>query len=138
MYERRNHQLISRGQFARRIARHVLLGSTLIAMALLVGMLGYHFLANLTWLDSFLNASMILGGMGPVDPLPTDGAKLFAGYYALFSGVFFLVCVGVFVAPIFHRILHHFHLDPEEQLEGQEETAKAKRRTKKKGRNQRS
>jgi hypothetical protein len=115
MYERQNHKMISRGQFARRMVRHILLGLGLIGLALLVGMAGYHYFAKLNWIDSFLNASMILGGMGPVDPLPSDGAKLFAGYYALFSGVFFLVCVGVVVAPIFHRILHHFHLDPEEE-----------------------
>ena len=76
-----------------------------------MGMLGYHFLARLTWLDALVNASMILTGMGPVDQMTTVGAKLFASFYALFSGVAFLTIVAVLLAPAVHRFLHRFHLD---------------------------
>mgnify|MGYP001417837953 FL=1 len=72
-------------------------------------MLGYHTLVNLPWVDAFLNASMLLGGMGPIDPPTTSAGKLFAGIYALYAGLVFLVGVGVFLAPVIHRILHRFH-----------------------------
>jgi hypothetical protein len=75
---------------------------------------GYHFIAGLAWVDAILNAAMILGGMGPVDPILTTEGKLFAAGYALFSGVVFLVAAGVFGAPLLHRILHHFHLEIDE------------------------
>jgi hypothetical protein len=75
-----------------------------------IGMAGYHFLESLSWLDSLLNASMILGGMGPVNPLQTAAGKIFASFYALYSGVVLLAAVGILVAPIFHRFLHRFHL----------------------------
>ena len=77
-------------------------------------MIGYHELGNLSWVDSFVNASMILGGMGPVDPLQSDAAKIFAGLYALCSGLIFLLVSAVLLAPILHRFLHHFHLEMEE------------------------
>jgi hypothetical protein len=73
-------------------------------------MVGYRLTEGMGWLDAFLNASMILGGMGPVDPMPTDAAKLFAGFYALFAGVFFLVIAGVILAPFLHRVLHLLHI----------------------------
>lgn len=73
-------------------------------------MLGYHFLEELSWIDSLLNASMILGGMGPVAPLRTAGGKIFASFYALYSGVVLLASVGILATPIFHRFLHNFHL----------------------------
>ena len=82
----------------------------MLVFPLIVGVVGYMGLAGLSPIDAFLNASMILGGMGPVDPLPTDGAKLFAGLYALFSGVFFLVIAGVILAPFLHRVLHRLHI----------------------------
>ena len=82
-----------------------------MAGSLALGMLGYHFLARLTWLDALVNASMILTGMGPVDQMTTVGAKLFASFYALFSGVAFLTIVAVLLAPAVHRFLHRFHLD---------------------------
>ncbi len=86
----------------------------LVFGALFIGMLGYHFIAGFSWIDAFLNASMILAGMGPLNPLNSDASKLFAGIYALFSGVVFLVIVGVLFAPIFHRFLHRFHLEFED------------------------
>jgi hypothetical protein len=93
------------------MALSALLSSGIVAVALLAGILGYHSIASLGWIDALLNASMILTGMGPVDPMKTDSAKIFASAYALFSGVVFLSAVGVVVAPIFHRILHKFHMD---------------------------
>jgi hypothetical protein len=86
-----------------------------IAIALGIGVLGYHHFAGLPWIDSLLNASMILTGMGPIDPMRSDAAKLFASLYALFSGVVFLTAVALLLSPIFHRLLHHFHLDDESQ-----------------------
>ncbi len=79
--------------------------------SLAIGMLGYHGLSGLPWLDAFLNASMILTGMGPINAMATPGAKLFAGCYALYSGIAFLTAVGIFFAPILHRAAHKFHLN---------------------------
>jgi hypothetical protein len=87
------------------------LASVLIAFSLGLGILGYHFIADLGWVDSLLNASMILTGMGPVDTLKTDGAKVFASAYALFSGVVFITATGILLSPIFHRVLRQFHLE---------------------------
>ena len=78
-------------------------------------MLGYHALENLSWIDSFLNASMILGGMGPVNELKTEAGKLFAGLYALFSGIVFLVIAGIIFAPLVHRLLHRFHFEADDE-----------------------
>jgi len=82
--------------------------------ALGIGILGYRLTAGLPWVDAVENAAMILGGMGPVDPISSTGGKLFAAAYALFSGVIFLVAAGVLVAPLLHRLLHHFHLEIDE------------------------
>ena len=90
--------------------RNGLIGLTLLFVSLVIGILGYHFLESLSWIDSLLNASMILGGMGPVNPVKTNAGKIFASFYALYSGVVLLASVGVLAAPIFHRFLHRFHL----------------------------
>ena len=82
-----------------------------IGLSLGVGMGGYRYFEGLTWLDAFLNAAMLLGGMGPVSPIRTDGGKLFAGLYALYAGLVVLVAAGILVAPVFHRFLHRFHLE---------------------------
>jgi hypothetical protein len=110
MYEHRKQPLASKKVFAQRLTRNGLIGLALLAFSLGVGMLGYHFLENLSWIDALLNASMILGGMGPVTPLQTNAGKIFASFYAIYSGVILLAAVGVLVAPILHRFLHHFHL----------------------------
>jgi hypothetical protein len=115
-FEHRRQPLLSRRDFLRRFAHSVLLALLSLAVWLLLGMYGYHWLANLSWLDAFLNASMIVGGMGPVDPLTAPAAKLFAGCYAVFSGVIFLGIFGLLIAPVFHRFLHRFHLDSTENL----------------------
>jgi hypothetical protein len=88
----------------------------LAGVALSVGVAGYHWIAGLGWVDSLLNASMILGGMGPVDDLHTDAAKVFASLYALFSGLIFIAVMGIVLAPITHIVLHQFHMDEEDVL----------------------
>jgi hypothetical protein len=108
---RRHVPLLSRAEFARRLAKNALLGCGLIVVSLAIGVVGYHVTAGLGWIDALLNAAMILTGMGPVDELRTDGAKLFASFYALFSGVAFLTIVAVLMAPLVHRFLHRFHLE---------------------------
>jgi hypothetical protein len=97
------------------LLKHGAVSFTLLFISLGIGILGYHMLEGLTWIDALLNASMILGGMGPVNPLVTVPGKLFASFYAIFSGVIFLVGAGVIITPIAHRILHQLHLDEEEK-----------------------
>lgn len=109
MYERRGHPLISPLEFLKRVGGHSLLAAIGVAGALGIGVAGYHFIARLGWVDSLLNASMILGGMGPVDPLPSAAAKIFASFYALFSGLMFIGIASVLLAPFVHRLLHRFH-----------------------------
>jgi hypothetical protein len=91
------------------MARHAAFAILLLAFSMAIGMWGYEHFENLPWRDAFLNSSMLLGGMGPVDPLKTPGGKLFAGFFALYSGVVFLFSAGLLVAPVAHRILHKFH-----------------------------
>jgi hypothetical protein len=111
MYEHRTKPLLPRRKFYARVARCALMGFGLIALALVIGMVGYHMLESMSWVDSFVNASMILSGMGPVGELKTTAGKIFAGCYALFSGVAFLTSIGLIFAPVFHRFLHKFHLE---------------------------
>lgn len=96
------------------ILRNAFVAFVILLLSLLMGMIGYKYLFGLTWVDSLLNASMILTGMGPIDAAPTDGAKIFASIYAIYSGVAFLTIVAVVFAPVLHRFLHKFHLDTEE------------------------
>ena len=111
MYESRNKPLLSRAKFLRRVTRHLGLALIVIGSALGIGVVGYHWLGGLGWIDSLLNASMILGGMGPVDPLHSSAAKIFASFYALFSGLAFIGIAGLVLAPFLHRLLHRFHLE---------------------------
>lgn len=113
MYEHRKQPLAKTSVFIKRLILNALIGLLLLLFSLGVGILGYHFLEKLPWIDALLNASMILGGMGPVSPLKTTAGKIFASVYALYSGVILLASVGVLITPIFHRILHHFHLADE-------------------------
>ena len=96
------------------MARHACGTVVLVMASLFIGMAGYHWLEDFTWVDAYVNAAMILGGMGPVDPLHTAAGKLFAGSYALFAGLVFLLAVGVMAAPLLHRAMHRFHLDEKE------------------------
>ena len=110
MYERHHQPLLSRTAFLRRVARHVGTSVGIIAGSLGIGIFGYRFLEHFTWIDALLNASMILGGMGPVGELKTTAGKIFASFYALYSGLIVLVAAGVIFAPVLHRFLHRFHL----------------------------
>ena len=111
MYEHHSQPLIPRRQFLRRMFNHSLGALVVILAALGIGVLGYRHFEGLSWIDALLNASMILGGMGPVDALRTDTGKIFASFYALYSGIILLASVGVLGAPLFHRVLHRFHLE---------------------------
>ena len=110
-YEARHTRPISNRRFALRLARHAALVIALVVLSLGAGMIGYEHYERLPWRDAFLNASMLLGGMGPVDAPLTPGGKLFAGFYALYAGLVFIVSAGVLAVPVVHRILHHFHFD---------------------------
>jgi hypothetical protein len=109
MYEHRQTPPISHAHFARRFAGHAAVALALIAFSLGIGMAGYEYFESMAWRDAFVNSAMLLGGMGPVDPLKTDAGKVFAGLYALYCGLVFLVVAGVLLAPVVHRIMHHFH-----------------------------
>jgi hypothetical protein len=97
-------------------ARNLVVGLLMTLVSLGIGMAGYHHFEGMPWIDSYVNAAMILSGMGPVGELKTEGGKLFAGTYALFSGVIFLVIIGVIFLPVFHRFFHQFHLDDTKKL----------------------
>jgi len=111
MFERRNERLAPLSVFVWRMISSVGIALGMIALALSIGIAGYHFIAGFAWIDSLLEASMILGGMGPVNPLTSEGAKLFASVYALFSGLIFIGIMGVVLSPIAHRMMHKFHVD---------------------------
>jgi hypothetical protein len=98
-----------------RMAHSGVIALALIAVSLFIGMVGYHLLEGLNWMDAFLNASMLLGGMGPVNAPATFGGKLFAGLYALYCGLAVILVAGVILAPIAHRILHRFHMENRDQ-----------------------
>lgn len=109
MYESRKQPLLSRRNFHKRLGRQLAFTLFITATSLLAGMWGYHATEGMGLVDSFLNTAMILGGMGQVDPLKTEAGKIFAGAYALYSGFFLVICGGLLLAPVFHRILHKFH-----------------------------
>jgi len=111
MFERKHQQVAPAKVFIRRMAGYFGIVILLISSVLFIGIAGYHWLAGLGWVDSLLNASMILGGMGPVNPLTNTAAKIFASGYALFSGLVFIAVMGIVLVPIMHRVLHIFHMD---------------------------
>jgi hypothetical protein len=113
MYEQRTRPLLPTREFVRRQIIHFTVSLSLLFGSLLLGILGYHLLGGLGWVDSLENAAMILGGMGPVDGLSTTAGKVFASFYALYSGIIFLIAAAVLFAPLFHRFLHRFHLEQE-------------------------
>ncbi len=111
MYEHYRQPVISRTKFLIRLAWHVAIALGIVIVSLGIGIIGYHVFEGLSWIDSTVNAAMILGGMGPVNQLYTNAGKLFAAFYALFSGIVFLVAVAVLLAPLVHRFLHRFHME---------------------------
>jgi hypothetical protein len=111
MFEHRDEPLLPKSAFMRRLARYAIVAFGIDLVSLVIGMLGYHLAEDLSWVDSLLNAAMILGGMGPVNELHTTAGKLFASFYALYSGVVFVVVAGVLFAPVVHRFMHRFHLE---------------------------
>jgi hypothetical protein len=123
-FEHRGEPLAPRWLFARRLVINVGLALALIGVSLLAGMVGYHYFDGAGWVDAFDQAAMIIGGMGPYSEPKSDGGKLFAGFYALYSG---LLLIGI-LAPLFHRLMHHFHLPDEEKPRGG--TSKPRRKTK--------
>jgi hypothetical protein len=114
---RKLRPLPPRAVFMRQWGRQVALSAVIMAISLGIGVLGYREFAGLSWIDALLNAAMILGGEGPVNGTPTDVAKLFASFYALFSGVIFITVAGLVVAPVAHRLLHRFHLEASEPMD---------------------
>ncbi|HLO32705.1 MAG TPA: hypothetical protein VK249_26400 [Anaerolineales bacterium] len=114
MFEHHSEPLATQAEFARRMVRYGSVTAGIILFSLAIGILGYHYLESLSWIDSLLNASMILGGMGPVNPLQTNAGKIFASFYALYSGIILLASVGILVTPVFHRFMHRFHLEIED------------------------
>jgi len=118
MFEHHRQPLASLPTFIRRMVVCFIMSQCIAAAALFIGMLGYHRIARLGWVDSFENAAMILGGMGPVDQMTTTSAKLFAGLYAIFCGLVFISVMGIVLAPVLHRIMHRLHL-ADEDLNGE-------------------
>ncbi len=113
MYEHKHDPLLAAAKFRQRLARHAIAAMGIVAGSLAMGVIGFHFLSGLEWIDALLNAAMLLGGMGPVGDLqdwPVPG-KIFASVYALYSGIVFLFVAGLLFAPVFHRFLHRFHLE---------------------------
>jgi hypothetical protein len=110
MLENRRKPLLSRRLFIRRQSKYALFSLTILLFSIGIGTVGYHIFGELPWIDAFLNASMILTGMGPVDHLDTNAGKIFSALYALFSGISFLTFVAVLFTPAYHRFLHKFHL----------------------------
>ncbi len=115
LFENHTQPLATQAEFVRRMVRYSLLTAGIILFSLGIGILGYHYLESLSWIDALLNASMILGGMGPVNPLQTNAGKIFASFYALYSGIILLASVGILITPVFHRFLHRFHLELEDK-----------------------
>jgi ABC-type glycerol-3-phosphate transport system permease component len=128
MFEKRHEALLPRRKFLARFLRSLFIASGVILCSLALGILGYHHFEHLSWLDSLLNAAMILSAMGPVTPLQTDAGKLFASLYALFSGVVFITVVGVLFAPLAHRFLHKFHLEIETEDSAREKPVRDRAR----------
>jgi len=110
-YEHRSEPILSGKLFVRRLVEHGVIAVLLLVISLCIGVVGYHAIEGLAWVDAILEAAMILGGMGPVNPLHTSAGKLFAAAYALYAGVAFLATVGLLIAPVVHRLLHRLHAE---------------------------
>lgn len=115
MYEQKKHSPISTKRFLKRMLLHAAAALTLLFLSIIIGMVGYEHYEQLSWRSAFLNTAMLLGGMGPVDAPLSDEGKLFAGIYALYAGLVFIIVAGLILAPIVHRIMHKFHWGQEEE-----------------------
>jgi hypothetical protein len=111
MFEHRSDPLLPRHAFLLRVLGYLTAATLVVSGALAIGVLGYHHLGGLPWIDALVNASMILGGMGPVDPITSHAGKIFASFYALFSGLLFLGAASILLAPFIHRVMHKLHID---------------------------
>jgi hypothetical protein len=111
MFEHKSHPLLPVHLFYKRLFFSALVGLALVAVSLAVGMWGYHYFEGMRWIDAFVNAAMILSGMGPLLPIVTSGGKIFAGIYAIYSGIALISIAGIIFAPVFHRFLHRFHME---------------------------
>ncbi len=114
-FDHRGTPLATPAEFAGRLLQNILAAFALIGVSLAIGMVGYHLIERMDWLDAFLNSAMLLGGMGPVDPMHTDAGKLFAGLYALLCGLVFVLASGVVLAPVLHRVMHALHVDDDDK-----------------------
>lgn len=114
MYENKRDPLLPRAAFLARMGRNFAFGLLVVAVSMLIGSCGYHCIADLSWIDAVLNAAMILTGMGPVNRITSTGGKLFATFYALYSGIAFLTIMTLILAPLLHRLLHKFHMEDDE------------------------
>lgn len=114
-FESKHQPILSRERFARRLGGSIVVAILLIGLSLAAGMVGYHHFEGMDWIDAFANAAMILSGMGPLGPLQTWGGKLFAGIYAIYSGLALIVAISIVMAPVLHRVLHRFHVETEEK-----------------------
>lgn len=110
-YEHRSAPLLPTRLFVRRLWRHFQLAAVLVLVSLGLGMAGYHYLAGFAWIDALLNSAMLLGGMGPVGELPSTAGKLFAAFFALYSGLVLITASGILLAPVLHRVMHRLHLE---------------------------
>ena len=119
MYERKHEPLLQKQAFVRRLGYNILVALEALLVSLGLGIIGYHNLCHFSWIDSLLNASMILGGMGPVCPIDDEyiSGKIFASFYAIFSGIGFVGGISILLAPILHRIYHRFHIEDELEKE---------------------
>jgi len=114
MYEHRTAPLLPWRAFVRRMLKHAGYVGEFALMSIVVGMVGFHFLAGQAWIDAFLNTAMLLGGMGPVGEIESNSGKLFAGLFALYAGLAFIAAFAVLTAPVLHRLIHKFHMEPED------------------------
>jgi hypothetical protein len=116
MFEHRSKPLLPRSEFIKRMIFFALLSAGFVMFSLLMGMIGYRIFENFSWVDAFVNAAMLMGGMGPVNELHTDAGKIFAGVYSMYCGLVFIIAVGFLIAPMFHRFLHRFHLEMDDTI----------------------
>ncbi len=115
MFEHRSKPLLPHREFIKRMIFFALLSTGFMIFSLLLGMIGYRIFEDFSWVDAFVNAAMLMGGMGPVNELHTDAGKIFAGVYSMYCGIVFLIAAGFLIAPVFHRFLHRFHLETDDK-----------------------